>query len=135
MRSRQASSVPAALEGTRRRFERWRQTRKGRSRIPEHLWASAAKAAGKYGLNRTAQTLRLDYYSLKERVEAGTSDGVATGEAAATFVELTARAPTDPAECIVELEDAEGSKLRIHLKGNHVPDVTALCRTFWNAEA
>jgi hypothetical protein len=135
MRMRQGSSVPAALDGTRRRFERWRQAREGRSRIPERLWASAVKAAGKYGLHRTAQTLRLDYYSLKERVEASASCGVSADKAAATFVELAPPAPGVPAECIVELEDSRGSKLRVHLKGNHVPDVTALCRSFWGIEA
>jgi hypothetical protein len=61
--------LPAGLEGARRRFERWRRTRRGHARIPDALWAAAVKAAGVYGLHRTVRALRLDYYSLKEQVE------------------------------------------------------------------
>ena len=38
--------LPAGLEGVRRRFERWRRTRRGASRIPDPLWAAAVKVAG-----------------------------------------------------------------------------------------
>jgi len=69
MRTRAIRDIPARLEGTRRRFDRWRRTRKGRSRIPKALWTSAVKAAGKYGLHPTVQALRLDYYALKKRIE------------------------------------------------------------------
>ena len=36
---------------------------------------------------------------------------------------------------IVELEDSGGAKMRLHLKGGAVPDVTALVRSFWGIEA
>ena len=61
--------LPARLEGMRRRFERWRRTRRRGARIPEALWASAVKAAGRYGIHRTARVLSVDYYALKRRVE------------------------------------------------------------------
>jgi len=69
MGTRETRDLPARLEGLRRRFERWRQTRKVRSRIPEPLWASAVKVAGTYGIHRTAKALRVDYYALKKPVE------------------------------------------------------------------
>ncbi len=74
MGTRKTRDLPARLEGVRRRFERWRRTRKVRSRIPEPLWASAVKMAGTYGIHRTAKALRLNYYALKKRV---TEEGVA----------------------------------------------------------
>ncbi|MFH1269419.1 MAG: hypothetical protein ABIK89_27150 [Planctomycetota bacterium] len=61
--------MPARLMGVRRRFERWRQTRKPGTRIPKSLWAAAVKAAGQYGIHRAAKALSLDYYSLKDRTE------------------------------------------------------------------
>ena len=159
MGTRKTVNLPARLEGTRRRFERWRRTRKGRSRIPEMLWASAVKAAGKYGVNKTAQALRLDYYALKKRVEAAGSrrvpggkvashpisdreavsaDGPLTAiapvkgrQAVATFVELASPAPASTRECILELEDPGGAKMRVHLKGVEAPDLAALSRSFW----
>ena len=73
MSSRRTREVPARLEELRRRFEHWRRRRRGRSRIPEALWTSAVKAAGRHGLNRTARALRLDYYALKKRIEQASS--------------------------------------------------------------
>jgi hypothetical protein len=83
MNTSKRCDLPAGLEGVRRRFERWRQTRRGHARIPDALWAAAVKAAGVHGLHRTVRALRLDYYSLKERVEqqAGTTRAPAANAA------------------------------------------------------
>jgi hypothetical protein len=83
--------------------------------------------ATKYGLNPTARVLKLDYYSLKKRVDA------AGGPApSSTFVELPS-SPLVSSECVIEWEDATGSRMRLHVKGDH-PDVLALSRSFWNAD-
>ena len=130
------SKLPARLERTRQRFERWRETRKVRSRIPESLWTSAVKMAIAYGINRTARALRVDYYSLKERVESeAPSSSASERSTSSTFVELTAPVIASTCECLVELEDVAGAKMRIHLKGVEVPDLAALSRNFWNAES
>lgn len=147
-RSARSRDVAARLEPLHRRLERWRRTRQGRSRIPESLWTAAVKAADEYGLNPTAQALGLDYYSLKKRVEAAdacrvvgekiTSHSIsgrqaipADDQAMATFVELAPPASGGAQECILELEDPGGSKMRVHLKGVEAPDLTALSRSFW----
>ena len=70
MDAREIRILPARLEAVRRQFERWRRTRKPCSPIPKRLWAAAVKLVGRYGLCRTARTLRVDYYSLKKRVAA-----------------------------------------------------------------
>ncbi len=136
-----ARDVPSRLEGTLRRFERWRQTRDGRSRIPERLWASAVKAVARYGLHPTARALHLDYYSLKKRVESAgrerrdrrtASAGGREREAGTTFVELPAPASGASSECILEMEDPRGAKMRIHLKGTPAPDLVGLSRSFWD---
>jgi len=83
MNASKKCDLPAGLEGVQRRFERWRRTRRGHARIPDALWAAAVKAAGVHGLHRTVRALRLDYYSLKERVEqqAGTPRALAASAA------------------------------------------------------
>ena len=130
------SELPARLERTRQRFERWRETRKVRSRIPESLWTSAVKMAKAYGINRTARALRVDYYSLKERVEGeASSSGVSKRNTSSSFVELAAPAIASTCECLLELEDVAGAKMRIHLKGVEVPDLAALSRSFWGVES
>jgi len=138
MSTKRTRDLPARLEGLRRRFERWRRTRKVRSRIPESLWAAAVKLAGRYGIHRTAKALRVDYYSLKKRVEgtpAASASNVPAGAAGATFLELPAAAWAGSGECTLELEDAGGAKMRVHLKGFESPDLAALSRSFWQIES
>ena len=137
MRTGTAYGFPAGLESTRRRFDRWRQARTGRSRIPEVLWASAVKAAVRYGLHPTARALRLDYYALKKHVSSAAPGGghEGEGEGVATFVELPAPVSMGSSECILEMEDPRGAKMRIHLKGMPAPDLSALSRSFWSIEA
>ncbi len=122
MNSRKTQAIPTRLEAGRRRFERWRRTRKGHSRIPEPLWTSAAKLAGAYGLCRTARTLGLDYNALKRRVASAgrhnSPGGKATAQKTGTaFVELVTPQPACLPECIVELEHPDGAKMRIHWRG------------------
>ena len=136
-------------------FERWRQTREPYARVPDPLWAAAARLAAKYGLSRTASALGVNYQALKKRLAARTRDGdqaVAKGmlreaaparggperEGVAQFVELAAfaSAATDarsaPGECLLEWEDGEGAKMRICLRGVGMPDLPALGRSFWD---
>ena len=133
--------IPARLEGVRQRFERWRQTRKHGSRIPDSLWASAVKMARSYGIHRVAMVLRLDYYSLKERVEQQSivAPDPPKRTAATTFLELAPAtnrgfitAPVGGCECTLEFENAGGAKMRVHLKGAQTPDLASLSRSFWN---
>jgi hypothetical protein len=50
------------------------------------------------------------------------------------FVELPASTLSTVGECVIELENAAGSRMRVHLKGVHVPDLVALTGGFWSAE-
>jgi hypothetical protein len=128
--------LPARLEGVLRRFEKWRRTCKTRARIPGPLWDSAVKMAVAYGLHRTAKTLSVNYYSLKKRVEKEVSAASESKvDAATTFVELTPSVVGGGCECLLELDDADGAKMRVHLKGIAAPDLAALSRSFWRGEA
>ncbi len=164
MSSMKTQAVPARLEEGRRRFELWRRVRQGRGRIPERLWKSAVKLAAVYGLCRTARTLGLDYNALKRHVGAagpGDSPGariarrrmpgtntarqkIATAktvrtktvgkETAMKFVELLPLERSGAPECLVELEDARGAKMRIRLTGGPTCEVvTAISRVFLDA--
>jgi len=137
MSTKGTRDLPARLKDLRRRFEQWRRTRKVRARIPEPLWASAVKLAGRYGIHRTAKALRVDYYALKKRAEvapAATAGKVSAGDAGARFLELPAAAWAGGGECTLELEDAGGAKLRVHLKGFEAPDLAVLSRSFWQSD-
>jgi hypothetical protein len=88
-----------------------------------------------YGIHRTSKALRVDYYSLKKRVEQdASSPGVPDGGTVGTFLELAAPASAGFGECILELEDASGATMRVHLKGVAAPDLAALSQSFWGVE-
>ena len=137
MSTKTRHDLPARLEGLRRRFENWRRTRKVRTRIPDPLWASAVKLAARYGIHRTAKVLRVNYYALKKRVEgapATIASNAPAEVARGQFLELPAAPWGGAGECTLELEDAGGAKLRVHLKGFEAPDLAALSRSFWQNE-
>ncbi len=136
MRTSKKRALPSRLEGLRRRFERWRRTRKIGSRIPETLWAAAVKLAEAHGIHPTAKALGVDYYCLKKRLEEKTASRSRAAAPAngAKFVELSAAARTGIPECIFELEDVEGAKMRIEVKGIEAGDLAALSRSLWGIE-
>ena len=136
MNTSETGGLPAKLEAVQRRFQEWRGTHKPRSRLPDALWAAAAKVAEIYGLHRTSRALRVEYYSLKKRVpQAAVAQRRRRGaDPTPQFLELAASLPTGVCDCTVELEDTAGSKMRVHLKAARPPDLTALCRSFWNPE-
>jgi hypothetical protein len=130
MSARQRSELPASVSRLEQRFTVWRKRRQRGERIPESLWRAAVKQAAEHGLNRTAQALKLDYYSLKKRLE----EAVASRPARPAFVDLPPVPVPTVSECVIELEDAAGSRLRVQLKGQNAPDLLALSRSFWNAD-
>ena len=89
------------------------------------------KLAYSHGLNRTASALRLDYYTLKRRVE---STSLHARSSPPAFVELSPSPVQAPRECVIEFEDHSGATMRVHLRGCEVPDVAALGRSFWSGE-
>jgi hypothetical protein len=73
--------------------------------------------------------LNVDYYSLKKRVESASKPAKPS-----TFVQLPPAPLSIVGECVIELEDATGSRMRVQLKGQNHPDLLALSRSFWNAD-
>jgi len=133
MNGRKRRDFPAPLEGVRRRFAQWRKTHKARARIPNRLWIAAVKMADTYGLHRTARALPIEYYSLKKRVgQSASAQGSHEASPGTAFLELPPPVPIAACDCTPELEDTAGSKMRVHLKAASPPDLTALCRSFWN---
>jgi hypothetical protein len=130
MRTRTISTPASQLERVQQRFELWRKTRKRCSPIPEMLWASAVELAREHGLHRTARALRLNYYSLKERLPSveGTS---CRSQKKATFVELLPPGASGLSACTIEMENAQGGKMKIHLQGLGTPDLAVLGNSFW----
>ena len=136
MGDRKRRAVPVRLVRARKRFADWRRTRHVGTRIPKSLWVLAVRLADTYGVNQTANILRLDYYTLKKRVDAKASESppVCTSASTPAFVELASPVLAAPGECVVDFKDAAGDRMRVHLKGGDLPDLIALGRSFWSIE-
>jgi hypothetical protein len=134
MDTRNSTDLPAGLERLRQRLERWRQTHKPPSRIPNSLWSAAVTMANTYGVNRTARTLRFDYYSLKKRVDRGTAATSDTKPVPMPFVELANLPTAGLCLCRLELENADGVKMRVQLRSVAMPDLAAISRSFWDRQ-
>jgi hypothetical protein len=120
------------IDELRTRFERWRQTRQRKARIPDELWSAAVDVARRDGVNQTAGALHLDGGKLKRRMLAsGTRRRTATRPA---FVELLASGTAGLPEYTIELEGRNG-KLRIQCKGATAADLAELSRTLWGLTA
>ena len=127
--------IPSELKELSRQIEQWRGTRPYRMAMPETLWTLAAKVARQHGLARVARFTRLDYYSLKERIESLERSSSGTSVVKPTFIELQPL-PVDPvSECTIELEHPRGRRMRIHIKGARMPDVRALSRALWGMKS
>ena len=113
-----------------------------RSRLPEELWAAAAKLARRDGIEATAQALDVDRPSLQKwtnRFEPGAEAKPRKPRrqrqprrepAAPAFVELLAGNTGAVASCLVEVESPRGAKLRLELKAIPTGDLAELIRAF-----
>jgi hypothetical protein len=125
--------IPAEIRELSRQIEQWRNTRPHRMPMPEPLWTLAANLAAQYGVAQVSRFLRLDYYSLKERVQPAERHAITVPESRSsgpTFIELPSLTAPALSECSIELEHPRGQRMRIHIKGALL-DLAALTRTFW----
>ncbi len=130
MAGRRRGEPARDLDKAAERFRCWRQSRVFGERIPEPLWNQAVELAGRYGISRTASSLRVGYYELQKRAATRPAGGSAVPGPREGFVELP---PLTTGECLIEFENASGRRMRVQIKGSSVPDLVALSRSFWDA--
>jgi hypothetical protein len=146
--TQESASYREDVEQLRRRFEEFRSTHAVRSRLPEELWAAAAKLARRDGIETMARALDADRPSLQkwtDRFEPGTQPkprkaprGRQPGRrdhAAPAFVELLAETTgaalhCATTSCLVEVESPRGAKLRLELKAIPTNELAELIRAF-----
>ena len=137
-----AASNREDVEQLRQQFEEFRRTHPVRSRLPEELWAAAAKLTRRDGIEATAQALDVDRPSLQKwtnrfeaRAEAKPGKPRRQRQpgrepAAPAFMELLAGNTGATASCLVEVESPRGAKLRLELKAISTSELAELIRAF-----
>ncbi len=133
-----ASSAGESLEQLGLRLKRWREARVRGQRIPMELWAAAVDMARQVGVQRVTKDLRVDYERLKRRVQGvggvAPAGKIDTRKVDTRFVEMVVSPPSAApgrCECTVELENAQGAKMRVELSGNGLGALGAVCSAFW----
>ncbi len=121
-----------SIEEVREKFEQWRLNRKGpRERIPGSLWKSAANLTKDHSISAVAKALRLNGNDLRKQVQKYCKPSPVKPAPPPDFIELTCDLPSlSPTECVVELVDPSGSRMRISMQGNNL-DVPGLIQSFW----
>jgi len=95
--------------------------------MPAGLWAEAILMARRHGVAPTARVLRIDYASLKRRLDADRECGTAPRP---TFVEVgTAALGLGP--CVIAIDGRRGRRLRLEVSGLRVPDLIAVVQLAW----
>ena len=133
MRSGSRGEIPVEIERARLRFARWQKNRKKVTRIPDRLWNVAVDAARLHGVNPTAVALGLDYNHLKDRTRSARRSTRGEKPKSPSFMELIMPPETRHLrECTIELENACGAKMRIHLQNVEMNDLAAWIQRFWS---
>ena len=130
--NRKSKPIPEPIEQLKRELDQFRSTQSGRTKLPESLWQAAAELARQHGVHSVAHPLRLDYMRLKKRL--GGDPSLRKKTPKPTFVEMIARPPAAPEECIIEFESSSGGKMRIQWKAAAPPDWASLMRAWRDAE-
>ena len=123
-----------SLGEVKEQFKIWRRTRKSLRPIPEKLWAAAVKLTAYHSISQIAKELVVDYSVLKRRVQLKNKDAAASTNPP-DFIELNLEPPAAVSECIVEMQDRLGLKMRMHFRGQTDVVLLELAKLFWTKGA
>ncbi len=129
------SSTPGlTLSEVMERIEEWRKAPNSPRRMPEELWEAAANLSKNYSIYRISKALRVNYRSLQQRVQPERKELPVRKEQPPAFIELGIEQPSSLSECVIEMEDGSGAKMRMHFRGKTDFDLLELGKAFWRKE-
>jgi hypothetical protein len=131
MAAKNYSTPQPSLSEVKEQFKIWRRTRKSPRPIPEKLWQAAVSLTANHSIRQISKELVVDYSALKKRVPLKKKN-TAAKMSAAGFIELNLEPPAAVSECIVEMQDNLGAKMRMHIRGKTDFDFLELAKAFWS---
>ena len=134
MASKNYPTPRPSLSEVKEQFKVWRRTRKSPRPIPEKLWQAAVSLTATHSISQISKELVLDYNALKRRVPAKNKN-TATSVSSPGFIELNLDPPAAVSECIVEMQDNLGAKMRMHIRGKTDFDLLELTKAFWSKQS
>ena len=133
MDQKDITGVSSELNKVKSAFEAWRSIKTKGSRIPQDLWEQAIALYPNYSIGQIAITLSLNYTDLKKRVENKTGEHSSfLNDTVPAFMEFDLSSACSPiSECVVEMEDGSGAKMRMCFRGKTDFDLLELGKSFW----
>jgi len=122
------------ISEVKEQFKIWRKTRKSPRPIPEKLWAAAVSLTANHCLSQISKELVVDYTALKKRVPIKNKDSAVKMNSSG-FIEVNLEPPAAVSECIVEMQDIGGAKMRMHFRGKTDFDLLELAKAFWRKKS
>jgi hypothetical protein len=122
------------LSEVKEQFKTWRKTRISPRPIPKKLWAAAVDLTARHSISQIAKELVVDYSTLKKRAAVKKKD-TAAKMSPADFIEVNLEPPITVSECIVEMQDISGAKMRMHFRGKTDFDLLELAKAFWRKKS
>ena len=130
MAQKNDSTPRPSLSEVKEQFKIWRRTRKSSRPIPEELRQAALNLTATHSISQISKELVVDYSSLKKRAPIKKKDSAAKMSPPG-FIELNLEPPAAVSECIVEMQDNLGAKMRMHIRGQTDFDLLELTNAFW----
>jgi len=138
MSSAPPTTSASTLKEVKQQFKIWRKTKIGRERIPASLWQAAVEVfkTGDHSLHRISKTLHLNQTALKQYVQQQCPRAIKVEhEETPSFIELELDSSLPVSECVIEMEDTTGAKMRMCLRGDTDPNILEICKSFWRQQA
>ena len=125
----------STLEQVKQQFACWREHKTG-GHFPNKLWAAALDMADLYGVERTVQELGVNPDRLKKKrelIRQSSTRRVNAEEPQFIEMRMSPSCGMAPAcECIIEVENAKGAKMRIQFKGHDTAELVRLSDALWS---
>jgi len=124
-------SINPTLKEIQNQFEDWRNTRQKREPIPEALWEAAVRVAQYNPIGRVSRILSINHRELKKRIHTRYGDSLCGADLVAGFIEIDSSQLIRPVECIVEMEQPDGARMKMHIKSGNGFNPLELAKEFW----
>jgi hypothetical protein len=121
------------LSEVQSKFAAWRKNKQNK-RIPEELWEAAVMLSPEYSIHKISRGLGLSHADLKKRITSAEKRPVYNSNLSHNFVAVDIP-QMNSAECIIEMENRTGNKMRMHFKGTVDLDLQSFAESFWSERA
>lgn len=129
--SKIASDRQLRMKKVQEQFENWRKTKSSRgSATPKHLWQAAVDLHDDYSAYEIARGLRVEYSKLQSLISEAPKTKT---EATPAFMQMEIPPPSPQPkqnEWSIEMEKADGTKMKISGSGLQMPDIALICQSF-----